>query len=183
MRGYAGPETDEFLKMLFFGKKDIGPLGIFFRFANLADIILRPILFFQILCLLLNCNNPISAVLSGSMVPVFRRGDFIISKGKSSAKAQNGNIIIYVVNSSFPQVVHRKIEFHQNQTESFYLTKGDNNNKTDVWLYSQEYWNTSNIDSEVIGVIPWAGYLNILLREHHAILFLWIYYTIYCALH
>lgn len=181
-RGYYDPEMDAMLKKMFFGRSDIGMVGIFFRFAHLADLIVRPLLYFNIMCLIMNCNNPISAVLSGSMMPVFQRGDFILAKGKPSMLTDNGNIVIYFLNDSVPQIVHRKIEFHQNETNSIFLSKGDNNNKTDIWLYSQDFWNTSNIDSEIIGVLPLAGYVNIFLREHPSIFILWIYYIVYNAL-
>ncbi len=68
-------------------------------------------------------------VSSNSMVPVFKKGDFIIIKKQQTYNI--GDIITYQVidgNNKY-YVTHRIIEKYEN--ESTYITKGDANNRED----------------------------------------------------
>ena len=52
MRGYYDAETDAILKQMIFGTKDISFYGMFLRFVNLAEALVRPLTFWFILFIL-----------------------------------------------------------------------------------------------------------------------------------
>ena len=183
MRGYADPETDKILMEMFFGTSELTGYGIFLRFANLANSLMKPFTIWFLFCLFMNSENPFSAVLSNSMYPLFKRGDYVFSISSKQQKHAIGFIGLYEVNSSFAPVVHRIIEYHENETIPIFLSKGDNNNKSDEWLYNDQYFlNYTNIKNELIGVLPFVGYPNVFLKERPLLFVLFIYYVIYASL-
>ena len=69
-RGYCDPDTDAILKELIFGTRNIGPLGFFYRIVGLCDMICKSLVLWNILCILMETSNPVSAVVSNSMFPI-----------------------------------------------------------------------------------------------------------------
>ena len=103
--------------------------------------------------------SPIVVVLSGSMEPVFHRGDLLILSNRKP-KVDVGDVVVYNVKGRDIPIVHRVIKQHWSTnagTEKQYLlTKGDNNPTDDIELYArgQVYLDRQN---EIIGLVN--GYL------------------------
>lgn len=181
-RGMGGAETDEMICMFLFGRKSMSLKGFIYRLGVFAGSFIKPLLFWFFSSMLLQGPCPYVTVLSNSMYPTFKRGDVIIGKSHTLAKDITGSVVIYTLNSSFPMVVHRDQQIHiVNSTSKLILTKGDNSERTDEWLYNDDFLAYDQIDSMIIGVLPFIGYPYVFLREHPAILFLIIFYNFrYC---
>jgi len=113
--------------------------------------------------LLTDSPSPIVVVLSGSMEPVFHRGDLLVLSNRKQA-VDVGDVVVYNVKGRDIPIVHRVIKQHwrrdENGTEKqFLLTKGDNNPTDDIELYArgQIYLDRQQ---EIIGLVE--GY-NILI--------------------
>ena len=105
--------------------------------------------------------SPIVVVLSGSMEPVFHRGDLLVLSNRKSA-VDVGDVVVYNVKGRDIPIVHRVIKQHWKQDENgiekqFLLTKGDNNPTDDIELYArgQIYLDRQE---EIIGLVE--GYLT-----------------------
>ncbi|KAF7358128.1 Signal peptidase complex catalytic subunit SEC11 [Mycena venus] len=115
-----------------------------------------------------NCKSPIVVVLSGSMEPGIRRGDLIFLSNYAPQKYENGDIIIYQVADEAIPIVHRVVQTHSGPESSsrFFLTKGDNNDVDDIPLYKGlERLESKHIVGKVRGIIPFVGYVSILVNE------------------
>jgi signal peptidase I len=99
--------------------------------------------------------SPIVVVLSGSMEPVFHRGDLLILSNRKQA-VDVGDIVVYNVKGRDIPIVHRVIKQHWTNNagveKQFLLTKGDNNPADDIELYArgQTYLNRQE---EIIGLV------------------------------
>ncbi|KAI1456556.1 hypothetical protein F4805DRAFT_219908 [Annulohypoxylon moriforme] len=123
------------------------------------------------LCLLTNSPVPILCVVSESMAPAFHRGDVLIL-WNWALSAEVGDIpVVWFDGCSLP-MVHRVIQVYPSKSHGgdisyTFLTKGDNNNLTDVALYPA--LRTSVTRKEVVGFVrgyvPFLGWVVICLRE------------------
>lgn len=116
--------------------------------------------------LLFNTESPIVVVLSGSMEPLFYRGDILFLRlphshattvpdnpGVSAAPLQVGDITVYKLAGKDIPIVHRVVHAHYTPTSAtstksttsskkqyreieYVLTKGDNNPQDDRGLYN-----------------------------------------------
>jgi len=172
----ASEEADEILmKMLFGSSKKIGPWGFFWKIVSLADMVLKSLLFWFYISFIFNSSNPLLTVISDSMYPSFKKGDYIMTT--SISKAISGNIVNYRVNSSYMYIVHRVIETQTNETDFLVMTKGDANNFTDDSISNLSFLNDKMIKEDVIGVIPWIGYINLIIKRSPALFALFIWFT------
>lgn len=101
------------------------------------------------------------AIMSNSMVPVFRLGDAVIIEkinDKNIKDIKVGTIIIYNLDNA--AIVHRVIKIINVGGEEEYITKGDNNTSPDSKSVSK---------SQLIGLekfsIPKIGYPSVLLQS------------------
>ncbi|MDD3753149.1 MAG: signal peptidase I [Methanobacterium sp.] len=116
----------------------------------------------------------LNVVVSGSMEPVFYRGDVVIIEktnfmGISEMDVEDlkiGDIIIYDATWFAEPVIHRIIGIKQGSDgKKYYITKGDNNSKADPALVSG-----AQVKAKVIAigdyplVIPKIGYITLLIR-------------------
>jgi signal peptidase I len=101
--------------------------------------------------------SPIVVVLSGSMEPVFHRGDILLLNNRKKA-IEIGDVVVYNVNGRDIPIVHRVIKQHWTDKHSkgvekqYLLTKGDNNPYDDVPLYSRGK-NYLDRQEEIMGTI------------------------------
>ncbi|EKQ53120.1 MAG: signal peptidase I [Methanobacterium sp. Maddingley MBC34] len=116
----------------------------------------------------------LNVVVSGSMEPVFYRGDVVVIEKTNFLGIQEinpsdlkvGDIIIYQA-TWFPEpVIHRIISIQKGSDgQTYYVTKGDNNPKPDPSLVS-----TSQVQAKVVSignqplVIPKIGYITLWIR-------------------
>jgi signal peptidase I len=116
----------------------------------------------------------LNVVVSGSMEPVFYRGDVVVIEKTNFLGLQEinpsdlkvGDIVIYNA-TWFPEpVIHRIISIQTGSDgQTYYVTKGDNNPKPDPSLVS-----TSQVQAKVVSignqplVIPKIGYITLWIR-------------------
>lgn len=127
----------------------------------------------NVLKLSLWTESPVVVVLSGSMEPSMYRGDILFLH--KTTPIQNGDIIVYSLEGENIPIVHRvTVVQKNNQGETRYLTKGDNNPVDDRGLYPRGvfYLNEKQVIGKVAGMIPYAGYLTIILNDYPMIKFL-----------
>ena len=108
--------------------------------------------------------SPIVVVLSGSMEPVFHRGDLLVLSNRKKV-VDVGDVVVYNVKGRDIPIVHRVIKQHWAQNEigkekQYLLTKGDNNPTDDIELYArgQIYLDRQE---EIIGLVE--GYLALVV--------------------
>lgn len=116
----------------------------------------------------------LNVVVSGSMEPVFYRGDVVVIEKTNFLGFQEinpsdlkvGDIIIYSA-TWFPEpVIHRIISIKKGSDgKTYYVTKGDNNAQADPSMVS-----TSQVQAKVVSlgnqplVIPKIGYITLWIR-------------------
>lgn len=116
----------------------------------------------------------LNVVVSGSMEPVFHRGD-IVAVEKVEFLGMNefdpvddvevGDIVVYNAKWFNSPVIHRVIEKNNNSNGTYYIIKGDHNPSADpLKVYPNQ------IVSKVLTIgdypisIPYIGYVTLLLR-------------------
>ena len=65
---------------------------------------------------------------TGSMEPQYSIGDLIIIKETPKEKIQVGDVINYTSANGIDTITHRVVEILEKDGETYYKTKGDNNN-------------------------------------------------------
>jgi len=120
----------------------------------------------------LNTEAPIVIVVSGSMEPSIREGDLLFVMGANpedikngTAEDQNGDVIVFDARGLWtgaPEepIVHRVVDKYLVGDTWYFRTKGDAN-----LLPDQASVPESRIIGVVIGMIPYIGWVKILLTE------------------
>lgn len=99
------------------------------------------------------------AIMSGSMSPIYNRGDMVIvQQYNPEMDIQRGTIVQYTVDGA--SITHRVVEISTTQGKLVYTTKGDNNADNDPWQVT-----TDQLRGVVRGRIPLIGYPTVLLNE------------------
>ncbi|HMS93527.1 MAG TPA: signal peptidase I [Candidatus Saccharibacteria bacterium] len=99
------------------------------------------------------------AIMSGSMSPIYNRGDMVVvQRYDPEMDIQKGNIVQYVVDGV--SITHRVVEISTTQGGPVYTTKGDNSADNDPWQVT-----TDQLRGVVRGRIPLVGYPTVLLNE------------------
>ncbi|WP_407382047.1 signal peptidase I [Methanobrevibacter sp.] len=126
-----------------------------------------------ILIVVLIAAQHLNVVVSGSMEPVFYRGDIVaIEKADffgihefNASEVEVGDIVVYNAAWFEQPVIHRIINIVEINGTTMYVIKGDNNNRTDPY-----YVTSDQIESRVLTwgdtpiVIPYIGNLSLWLR-------------------
>lgn len=102
------------------------------------------------------------AIVTGSMSPIFNRGDFIIYKTLSNTELENlneGTIIVFKVNNKY--IAHRIVQKVSDNSNVSYITKGDYNNVNDSIRV-----NTEQIKGIYVTRIKYLGFPSIWLNEY-----------------
>ena len=101
------------------------------------------------------------AVMSGSMEPIFYRGDIVVVEKveENFQKLKLYDIIEYRLNDRI--VLHRIVKIEEKDGELVYITKGDNNE-----LEDPDPVETSQIIGKIKFVVKYVGYPSVLLNEY-----------------
>ncbi|ODV91829.1 hypothetical protein CANCADRAFT_42456 [Tortispora caseinolytica NRRL Y-17796] len=123
-------------------------------------------MFWKGLSVITNSPSPLVVVLSGSMEPAMHRGDVLLLWNRSKLKI--GDIVVYQIKDKAIPIVHRVLRLHKSATKELVLTKGDNNPIDDLGLYArgQRYIERSHIDGAVCAILPFVGYVTILISDY-----------------
>jgi signal peptidase len=144
---------------------------------NLGLVISTALFIYNTLKIITNTEGPITVVLSDSMAPGFWRGD-ILFLYHSSRPVSVGEIIVYKIPGKEIPIVHRVLQIHQSaQGDGLILTKGDNNPGDDRPIFydadpTLHYLTEEHIIGRVYGIIPYVGYVTIIMSEYPIVKFI-----------
>lgn len=99
-----------------------------------------------------------SVVATGSMKPEIEPGDITINREVNVDSLKAGDIIQFKKDDVM--VSHRIIDVIRKDNKSCFRTKGDNNSSEDFKLVEKD-----DIKGKVIGTIPKAGWITLLIRN------------------
>ena len=126
-----------------------------------------------ILIIVLLAAQHLNVVVSGSMEPVFYRGDIVaVQKADflgihefNPDDVQVGDIVVYDAQWFDQPVIHRIINITEINGTTMYVIKGDNNDQADPY-----YVTSDQIQERVLTwgdtpvVIPFIGHISLFLR-------------------
>ncbi|ASJ01497.1 signal peptidase I [Thermococcus gorgonarius] len=128
--------------------------------------------------IVMNTDSPLVIVISGSMEPVFYRGDVVLLKGVSPDDIKVGDVIVYNAPMYAYPIIHRVREIKtvevNGHEEKCFVTWGDNNPIPDWGEY--RLYPTPNggvpcvpayaVDAKAVMVFPKIGVIPLWIREH-----------------
>ncbi len=129
-------------------------------------------LIYFVLQISLGTEIPIVVVISPSMEPTIKKGDMLFVKGtepylikNGTIEGKEGDIIVFDAQGLWPDtpdepIVHRVIDKYLVGDVWYFLTKGDNNHVPDAAPVSED-----RIYGIIIGIIPFIGWVKIILTE------------------
>ena len=138
------------------------------QFVVLGMVVSSALMMWKGLMLLTNTESPIVVVLTGSMEPLFHRGDILFLNWDYTAPSP-GDIVVFKVPTQEIPIVHRVIATQPLENGDYNcLTKGDNNEVNDRALYdNRRLWlNKFNLHGRIKGFVPYIGILTILLNDY-----------------
>ena len=120
-----------------------------------AAILAATIFISFLLVALLGGIRPLT-VMSGSMSPNIKTGSVtFIDTNTDFEDIKKGDVITFLIGDSF--VTHRAVDI----TADGVITKGDANNKRDVWTVTNDMYYGKALFS-----IPYLGFLIVFIRQH-----------------
>ena len=102
------------------------------------------------------------AVMSGSMEPIYYRGDVVIVEKIAQENVKNlkkYDIIEYRIEGKL--VLHRIMSIREENGKLFFTTKGDNNNANDNYEVTEDL-----ISGKVLFTVKYLGYPSVLLYDY-----------------
>ncbi|CAO4386580.1 unnamed protein product [Caenorhabditis nigoni] len=141
---------------------------LLYQFLNFGMVISTALMVWKALVVLTGSGSPVVVVLSGSMEPAFQRGDLLILTNDLDDPIRVGDVTVFNIEGRPIPIVHRVIKVHEKSVnDTKFLTKGDNNNVHDRSLYAenQQWLKRSDVVGRVKGLIPYCGYVTILVNE------------------
>ena len=142
-------------------------LQVIYQALSFGIIVVSAVMIWNVLKLSLWTESPVVVVLSGSMEPSMQRGDILLLHKRTPIV--NGDIIVYSIEGEGIPIVHRVVSQQIDEKGNRkYLTKGDNNPVDDRGLYPKglTYLTEDMVVGKVAGIVPYAGYLTILLNDY-----------------
>lgn len=121
--------------------------GILFTFLIVIVLLVSGIFKYQLV-----------AIASGSMEPVYYRGDAVIIEKINAKEVKIGDILVFKVGSGI--VTHRVVEISQEDGKMVFCTKGDNNKTEDTFDIDD-----SDVKGIVKYVVKYLGYPTIMFNE------------------
>ncbi|CAD8079292.1 unnamed protein product [Paramecium sonneborni] len=123
-------------------------------------------------------ESPVIVVSSGSMEPVYYRGD-ILFLTYFNKPFEVGDVIVYKIKDQDIPIIHRVFQIVQKSNDpldQLILTKGDSNQLDDRALYprKQMWLERSDIMGKIEGVISYVGNIAILLYDYPSFKFIMI---------
>jgi signal peptidase I len=135
------------------------------KYALGGAALTAPILGYALVALMMGTYLPLMTVSSQSMQPTFNQGDLIVLRGEQVENIALGDIVAFNVPSPYDKLassptVHRVVEKWTENEETYFKTRGDNNNDVDTWEVPQE-----NVVGEYAQFkIPYIGFIVIFLK-------------------
>lgn len=172
------------LSKFFFGDGiESGFLNIFNRCVSVADMVLSSAVIWMTFVIIFRNNMPLVVVLSNSMKPDFIRGDLLLATGPPWGEIfPNGRVCAYNVRTSPIPIVHRMIETHIVGKSKLVLTKGDNNEVPDNWLYEgEQFYYDQEVETQIVGILPLVGWVSIAVKEDKRVSWLFIAYLLWSS--
>ncbi|CBK20928.2 uncharacterized protein [Blastocystis hominis] len=130
----------------------------------------------KLLSYTLNTTTPVVVILTGSMLPEYRRGDVLVVDNRFHS-LKIADIVVYSIPGRDIPIVHRIHVIHNPGTEdeSRFLTKGDNNQVYDQQLYArgQSFLSRTNIYGASVAYAPYFGMFTIWTTDYP-----WLRYAI-----
>ncbi|KHN72768.1 Signal peptidase complex catalytic subunit SEC11C, partial [Toxocara canis] len=142
---------------------------LLYQGLNFAMIISSALMIWKGLMVMTGSESPIVVVLSGSMEPAFYRGDLLLLTNDYSDPIRVGDITVFKVDGRDIPIVHRVIKVHEkSNTNTKFLTKGDNNQVDDRGLYAPgQFWLTrKDVVGRAKGFVPYVGMVTILMNDY-----------------
>ena len=134
----------------------------------------KEIIFYIIIILLVfAAAQHLNVVVSGSMEPVFYRGDIVAVEKTNffgihefdSSSVQVGDIVVYNAKWYDQPVIHRVIDMKQMNGITYYEIKGDHNSVPDpYWVSGDQITQRVLTINDQPVVIPYIGYVNLWFR-------------------
>jgi len=109
----------------------------------------------------LNTQDPLTAVVSDSMIPVFYKGDMLLVYGAPNYTV--GDIVVYSNPATSLPIVHRIIEV---TPDGKFVTKGDNNPVADPGYITPGPIPPEVVKGKVFFRIPFVGWVKILFLRY-----------------
>ena len=108
-----------------------------------------------------NTPDPLTAVVSDSMIPVFYKGDMLMVYGSPEYHVED--IVVYENPATRLPIVHRIINITD---EGNFITKGDNNPVADPGYITPGPIDPSSVKGKVILRIPFLGWVKLLFLRY-----------------
>lgn len=128
------------------------------------------VLFFGAMILLPQFDYGLIVIKSGSMEPTIKTGGAVIIKTQNTYGADD--VITFAKGREL--VTHRIVAIADEDGETIYTTKGDNNNATDIAPVSK-----SDVRGKVIFTLPYIGYVIAFFQSRVGIMLLILIPTVY----
>lgn len=98
------------------------------------------------------------AIVSGSMEPIYYRGDAVLIEKKAASKIKEGDILAFNIGTGI--VTHRVIKITENNNVYTFVTKGDNNSVEDSYEIHNEH-----VIGTVNYILRYAGYPTVFIND------------------
>ncbi|AHF81149.1 signal peptidase I [Thermococcus paralvinellae] len=142
---------------------------------DLAFIIISLIVVFAIhngLKIVLHTDSPLVIVVSGSMEPVFYRGDVVLLKGVKPEDIKIGDVVVYKRPYTKYPIIHRVRAIEKlvlnGKEELCFVTWGDNNPAPDPYPYGGKILPCvpqEAVEAKALLVFPKIGLIPLEIRE------------------
>ncbi|RLF78375.1 signal peptidase I [Thermococci archaeon] len=116
----------------------------------------------------LHTDSPLVIVVSGSMEPVFHRGDVVLLKGVTPNEIRIGDVVVYKRPFTKYPIIHRVRGIEEYNGEKCFVIWGDNN-------FIHDFYPTpegeipcvpgSAIEAKALLVFPKIGYIPMEIKE------------------
>eukprot|EP00658_Telonema_sp_P-2_P007505 TRINITY_DN12799_c0_g1_i2.p1 TRINITY_DN12799_c0_g1~~TRINITY_DN12799_c0_g1_i2.p1 ORF type:complete len:205 (-),score=48.80 TRINITY_DN12799_c0_g1_i2:281-895(-) len=147
---------------------------LFSQMLNLSMIVFSALMIWKSLMWFTEAESPVVVVLSGSMEPLFFRGDILfLNRGKEPFRT--GEVCVFKITGRDIPIVHRIIKVHERPAlgdgspiGQDLLTKGDNNNLDDRSLYNEDQlWVADHeVIGRTVGYLPYLGMVTIIMNDY-----------------
>ncbi|KAM3136143.1 hypothetical protein pb186bvf_011765 [Paramecium bursaria] len=158
--------------------KNMKPRKIWLQIVSLAIVVGSALSMWKSFQIGSFSESPIVVVLSGSMEPAYYRGDILFLTFFQKPIVV-GDVIVYKIKDQEIPIVHRVLQVQQRSNDpmdQLILTKGDNNHVDDRALYpkGQMWLQRSEVMGKIEAVLPYVGYITILLNDYPQLKYLMI---------
>lgn len=144
------------------------------RLINITILLLFIVVSWRVFVNITKCPSSVVVVISGSMEPGYKRGDILfLHRRLEEHPIHTGDVVVYQVPGKSIPIVHRVLRLHRRERDhkTLILTKGDNNNFDDHFIYQegQEWVGEEDVIGKSYAYIPRLGYVTLMLSEFPAL--------------